>query len=391
MYEISVNETPVKIWARAVDPHAWKEIMNLASLPFVFHHLAFMPDLHGGKGMPIGGVLATKDVIIPNAVGVDIGCGMCAVKTSWKVSDIPRDVLTKQIMRGIRKRIPLGFDHHKEVQNEALLPQGHDVDKMAVVRVQYTAARKQVGTLGGGNHFIELQHDTDDNLWIMIHSGSRNLGNKVAEYYDRLAAQENARNFSVVGPELNLAFIYRKTPLFGAYWEEMKYCVDFAFCNRSLMMQRIQEVLADALPGIAFEPMINIAHNYAAIENHFGENVFVHRKGAVRARAGEVGIIPGSQGTKSYIVEGLGNPDSFESSSHGAGRLMSRTAAVHDLSLEKEMARLDALGIIHALRYQKDLEEAPGAYKDIDEVMANQQDLVRIVTELSPVAVIKGV
>lgn len=391
MYEISVNETPVKIWARAVDPHAWKEIMNLASLPFVFHHLAFMPDLHGGKGMPIGGVLATKDVIIPNAVGVDIGCGMCAVKTSWKVSDIPRDVLTKQIMRGIRKRIPLGFDHHKEVQNEALLPQGHDVDKMAVVRVQYTAARKQVGTLGGGNHFIELQRDTDDNLWIMIHSGSRNLGNKVAEYYDRLAAQENARNFSVVGPELNLAFIYRKTPLFGAYWEEMKYCVDFAFCNRSLMMQRIQEVLADALPGIAFEPMINIAHNYAAIENHFGENVFVHRKGAVRARAGEVGIIPGSQGTKSYIVEGLGNPDSFESSSHGAGRLMSRTAAVHDLSLEKEMARLDALGIIHALRYQKDLEEAPGAYKDIDEVMANQQDLVKIVTELSPAAVIKGV
>ena len=391
MYEISVNETPVKIWARAVDPHAWKEIMNLASLPFVFHHLAFMPDLHGGKGMPIGGVLATKDVIIPNAVGVDIGCGMCAVKTSWKVSDIPRDVLTKQIMRGIRKRIPLGFDHHTEVQDEALLPQGHDVDKMAVVRVQYTAARKQVGTLGGGNHFIELQRDTDDNLWIMIHSGSRNLGNKVAEYYDRLAAQENARNFSVVGPELNLAFIYRKTPLFGAYWEEMKYCVDFAFCNRSLMMQRIQEVLADALPGISFEPMINIAHNYAAIENHFGENVFVHRKGAVRARVGEVGIIPGSQGTKSYIVEGLGNPDSFESSSHGAGRLMSRTAAVHDLSLEKEMARLDDLGIIHALRYQKDLEEAPGAYKDIDEVMANQQDLVRILTELSPVAVIKGV
>lgn len=170
----------------------------------------------------------------------------------------------------------------------------------------------------------------------------------------------------------------------------MKYCVDFAFCNRSLMMQRIQEVISDALPAVVFEPMINIAHNYVAIEHHFGENVFVHRKGAVRARAGEIGIIPGSQGTKSYIVEGLGNPDSFESSSHGAGRLMSRTAAINELSLKDEIARLDAQGIVHAIRGQKDLEEAPGAYKDIDEVMANQQDLVKIVTALSPVAVVKG-
>ena len=170
----------------------------------------------------------------------------------------------------------------------------------------------------------------------------------------------------------------------------MKYCVDFAFCNRSLMMQRIQEVIADALPGVEFEPMINIAHNYAAIEHHFGENVFVHRKGAVRARAGEIGIIPGSQGTKSYIVEGLGNPDSFESSSHGAGRLMSRTAAINELSLKDEVEKLESQGIVHAIRCQKDLEEAPGAYKDIDEVMANQKDLVKIVTELTPIAVVKG-
>ena len=224
----------------------------------------------------------------------------------------------------------------------------------------------------------------------MLHSGSRNLGYKVAEYYNKLAQELNAQNYSVVRPELQLAFIWRKTPLFGAYWNEMKYCVDFAFCNRSLMMQRIQEVIADALPGVAFEPMINIAHNYAAIEHHFGEDVFVHRKGAVRARVGEIGIIPGSQGTKSYIVEGLGNPDSFESSSHGAGRLMSRTAAINELSLKDEVEKLESQGIVHAIRCQKDLEEAPGAYKDIDEVMANQKDLVKIVTELTPIAVVKG-
>jgi tRNA-splicing ligase RtcB len=315
---------------------------------------------------------------------------MCAVKTNWKVADISSDDLRKKIMRGIRNRIPVGFDHHKDLQDESLMPQGHDVDKLTVVKAQYIAARHQIGTLGGGNHFIELQKDGEGNLWIMLHSGSRNLGYKVAEYYNKLAQEVNAQNFSIVRPELQLAFIWRKTPLFGAYWNEMKYCVDFAFCNRSLMMQRIQEVIADALPGVTFEPMINIAHNYAAIEHHFGENVFVHRKGAVRARLGEIGIIPGSQGTKSYIVEGLGNPDSFESSSHGAGRLMSRTAAINELSLKDEVEKLESRGIVHAIRCQKDLEEAPGAYKDIDEVMANQKDLVKIVTELTPIAVVKG-
>ena len=390
MYEIAINNTPVKIWAKAVDPHAWKEIMNLSSLPFVFHHLAFMPDIHGGMGMPIGGVLATKNVIIPNAVGVDIGCGMCAVKTDWKVADISSDILRKKIMSGIRERIPVGFDHHKDLQDDALMPQGHDMDKLTIVKAQYTAARHQIGTLGGGNHFIELQKDPEDNLWIMLHSGSRNLGFKVAEYYNKLALEVNSQNYSVVRPEMQLAFIWQRTPLFGAYWSEMKYCVDFAFCNRSLMMQRIQDVIADALPGVTFEPIINIAHNYAAIEHHFGEDVIVHRKGAVRARAREIGIIPGSQGTKSYIVEGLGNPDSFESSSHGAGRLMSRTAAINELSLKDEVEKLESQGIVHAIRCKKDLEEAPGAYKDIDEVMANQKDLVKIVTELTPIAVVKG-
>lgn len=390
MYEIELNSTPVKIWAKFVDPHAMKEIVNLSMLPFVFHHLAFMPDVHGGKGMPIGGVLATRGVVIPNAVGVDIGCGMCAVKTSLRVEDIPQEVLRKQIMRGIRKQIPLGFDHHKTAQDESFMPQGFDVDKLAVVSRQYVSATKQVGTLGGGNHFIELQKDTEGALWVMIHSGSRNLGAQVGNYYNEKAKVLNRRWFSAVSPDIDMHFLPMQSDEARAYWDEMLYCVEFALCNRRLMMERICQVIGDAFPDSRFEPMINIAHNYAAWENHFDENVIVHRKGATRARAGETGIIPGSQGTKSYIVEGLGNPDSFQSCSHGAGRAMSRTEAVRNLSLEAEVTRLESQGIVHAIRGPKDLEEAAGAYKDIGEVMANQADLVKIVTELSPVAVIKG-
>lgn len=390
MYEIELNNVPVKIWAKGVDPLAMKEIVNLSTLPFIFHHLAFMPDAHGGKGMPIGGVLATRGVVIPNAVGVDIGCGMCAVKTSLRVEDIPSEVLRKQILRGIRKQIPLGFDHHKTAQDEAFMPQGFDIDKLTVVGQQYVSATKQVGTLGGGNHFLELQKDTEGQLWIMIHSGSRNLGAQVGMYYNDKAKMLNRSWFSSVNPDIDMAFLPMQSDMAHAYWDEMNYCVEFALCNRRLMMQRICQVIGDVYPGAQFEPMINIAHNYACWENHFDDDVIIHRKGATRASLGETGIIPGSQGTKSYIVEGLGNPDSFQSCSHGAGRLMSRTEAVRNLSLEDEIAKLEAQGIVHAIRGKKDLEEAAGAYKNIDEVMASQTDLVKIVTELAPVAVIKG-
>ena len=385
-----INNRPVKIWTGEVEDSAMEQIANLTKLPFLFHHLAIMPDVHTGMGMPIGGVLATVDAVIPNAVGVDIGCGMCAVKTSWKVENITSDVLRKKIMRGIRKAIPLGKEHHKKAQDEKFMPQGHDIDSMQVVRSQYISATKQVGTLGGGNHFIELQRDEEGYLWVMIHSGSRNLGKKVGDYYNRLATTLNERWHSVVSPELHLAFLPLKTNEFNNYWAEMQYCVDFALCNRRLMMERIKEILADALPGIEFEPMINIAHNYAAWEHHFSKNVIVHRKGATLAREGVVGIIPGSQGTASYIVEGLGNPDSFCSCSHGAGRVMSRTKAVQSLSLEDEIKRLDDQGIVHAIRTVHDLEEAAGAYKDIETVINNELDLVRIVTRLLPIAVIKG-
>lgn len=385
-----INDRPVKIWTDNVEESAMRQIENLTTQPFLFHHLAIMPDVHAGMGMPIGGVLACNDAVIPNAVGVDIGCGMCAVKTSWKLENITPEVLRKKIMRGIRKRIPLGMDHHKEPQDEAYLPTGHDIDKTVIVKQRHISITKEVGTLGGGNHFIELQKDEEGTLWIMIHSGSRNLGARVGEHYNKIARDLNEKWHSVVKPELRLSFLPRGTKEFEMYWNEMRFCIDFAFCNRRLMMQRIEEVIADALPGIEFEPMINIAHNYAAFEHHYGEDVIVHRKGATLAREGIVGIIPGSQGTASYIVEGLGNPESFCSCSHGAGRVMSRTAAIKTLDMAAEVAQLEAKGIVHAIRCQDDMQEASGAYKDIETVIKNELDLVKIKTRLLPIAVIKG-
>lgn len=385
-----INNRPVKIWTNYVDEKAMQQIENLTTLPFLHHHLAIMPDVHAGMGMPIGGVLACEGAVIPNAVGVDIGCGMCAVKTNWKVSEIPRHVLRKEIMKGIRERIPLGMDHHEKKQDIRFLPEGHEIEKLKIVKLRYDSIQHEVGTLGGGNHFIELQKDEEDNLWIMIHSGSRNLGARVGAYYNEMAKNLNARWHTVVSPEINLPFIAQESKEFGMYWNEMKFCVDFALCNRKLMMSRIEEVLADSLKGIEFDPMINIAHNYAAFENHFGKNVIVHRKGATLAREGVVGIIPGSQGTASYIVEGLGNPDSFCSCSHGAGRVLSRTAAIRTLNMAEEIAQLEAKGIVHAIRCQDDMQEASGAYKNIEEVIANELDLVKVKTKLLPVAVIKG-
>lgn len=390
MEEKIINNVLVKNWAVGLDEHAQMEVENLCSLPFIHHHLALMPDAHGGKGMPIGGVLATKGVVVPNAVGVDIGCGMCAVKTNIRVAEIEEATLRKVILRGIRNRIPLGRDHHKQKQDERFMPQGFDTDSMHVVSRQLVSAMKQVGTLGSGNHFIELQRDDAGLLWIMIHSGSRNLGKQVGEFYNQKAEMLNRRWYSSVPSEINLPFLPVRTSEFKEYWAEMEYCVAFALCNRKLMMERICEVIGDAIAGSEFEPMINIAHNYAQWENHFGENCIVHRKGATSAREGEIGIIPGSQGTCSYITVGLGNPESFMSCSHGAGRRLSRTAARNELSLEEEIARLEKAGVIHAIRYKEDLDEAAGAYKNIDEVMAAQSDLVKIRTRLRPVAVIKG-
>ncbi len=385
-----IGKTVVKLWTTEIDDKAYEQIEHLASLPFIHHHIAMMPDCHGGMGMPIGGVLPTNNVVIPNAVGVDIGCGMCAVKTNIRTHRLTEKILREAIMKGIRARIPVGMEHHQELQDEKHLPTGYDLDKLPVVKTQYKSSLHQVGTLGSGNHFIELQHDEEGWLWIMIHSGSRNLGKQVGDFYNKIARALNELYFSKVDSELMLPFLPLKTPEFKDYWNEMNYCIAFARCNRQLMMERIKEVIADALPTAVFEPTIDIAHNYAAFENHFRKNCIVHRKGAIRARAGEIGIIPGSQGTCSYIVEGLGNPESFMSSSHGAGRLMSRTQAIKTLSLEDEIKMMESKGIIHGIRSQRDLDEAASAYKDIDKVIDLETDLVKVRTKLSPMAVIKG-
>lgn len=394
------GKIPIKSWCNSPEEGALEQARNLTNLPFAFKHVALMPDTHQGYGMPIGGVLATKCVIIPNAVGVDIGCGMCAVKTSLTEIDIET---LKKIMGEIRKSVPVGFNKHKEPQDFNLLPQRFITKLMfdgSICMREEANALLSLGTLGGGNHFIEIQKGNDGHIWIMIHSGNRNLGKQVADHYNKIAVELNAKWHSQVPKDWQLAFLPIDSEEGQAYIREMNYCVEFALANRKLMMDRICKIFSNnflntdasgqVMPQIEFEEMINIAHNYATIESHFGQNVMVHRKGATLAREGIVGIIPGSQGTKSYIVKGKGNKESFKSCSHGAGRKMGRKEAVKTLSLEEEQKLLNDLGVLHSIRNQKDLDEAPSSYKDIDVVMEEQKDLVEILVELKPLAVIKG-
>jgi tRNA-splicing ligase RtcB (3'-phosphate/5'-hydroxy nucleic acid ligase) len=390
MNVIATEKHPIKSWCADLEAGALQQAKNMANLPFVFKHVALMPDAHQGYGIPIGGVLATEGVIIPAAVGVDIGCGMCAMKTNIFVDQGVGNEWLKSIMGEVRKRIPVGFDHHKEEQADVNMPP-RDTHHLEVIRREYDSALTQVGTLGGGNHFIEFQKNCEGLLWVMIHSGSRNLGFRVAHFYNELAKNLNEQWYSSVPREFQLAFLPSDSRESVRYVQEMNYCVEFAKCNRALMMERIREIINDEFGGFYdFKTPIDIAHNYATMENHFGQNVMVHRKGATLARKGTIGIIPGSQGTKSYIVEGRGNPLSFDSCSHGAGRRMGRKDAQRNLVLKDEIDRLNKQGIIHSVRCFNDLDEATGAYKDIDEVMSQQADLVSVVEELTPLAVIKG-
>lgn len=380
---IETNGLPVRMWLEEIEDGAMAQIENLAKLPFAHSHIAIMPDSHQGYGMPIGGVLATTDVIVPNAVGVDIGCGMCAVKTSIKNEELSTDSL-KEIMGKVRSTIPVGFNHQKEEQDESLMP---NVETGPVSSREYKSALKQIGTLGGGNHFIEVQKGSDGFVWIMIHSGSRNIGKQVAEHYNDIAVELNRKYHSSVPEEWELAFLPVDSDEGRDYIKEMNYCLAFAFANRKLMMENIKKCFPS---GTEFDEMINIAHNYASLERHFGKDVWVHRKGATLATKDTIGIIPGSQGTKSYIVRGKGNPFSFNSCSHGAGRKMGRKEASRTLNLEEEIRKLDSIGVVHGIRTVEDLDEAAGAYKDIDTVMRNQEDLVEIMVELTPFGVIKA-
>ncbi|MCL2620369.1 MAG: RtcB family protein [Defluviitaleaceae bacterium] len=364
-------------WCLEPEEGALEQARNIAALPFAHKHIALMPDTHQGFGMPIGGVLAADGAIVPNAVGVDIGCGVLACRTS--LTDIEHDDL-KEILGAVRHTIPTGFNHRKTPLDIEPPP-----DNAPIVAQEHKSARKQVGTLGGGNHFIEFQRGSDGFIWVMIHSGSRNLGKKVCDHYNAVAKAVTKD----IPKAWDLAYLKADSDMGRQYITEMQYCYRFSLKNREVMLGDIAQIVKDMAGGEMGE-VFNIHHNYASLEHHFGKDVWVHRKGATSAKDGEIGIIPGSQGTKSYIVKGLGNPLSFNSCSHGAGRVMGRKQAQRTLSVEEEKAKLDALGILHGIRGVKDLDEASSAYKNIDVVMAEQADLVKIHVELTPLGVIKG-
>lgn len=377
---------PIKSWCgKEIEIKAFEQAMHLANLPFLFKHVAIMPDCHMGYGMPIGGVIATDDVVLPSAVGNDIGCGMRALKTN--ITDLDSN-LVKAMMGNIRKVVPVGKGvNHKKAQSSKHIPVVSH--KGNVICREENNIGIQIGTLGAGNHFIEIQKGSDGHIWFMIHSGSRHLGYAICKYYDKLARGLNEKWFSKVNPKWELAFLPIGTEECRMYIHEMKYALEWANANRELMMSRVVDVAFSVFP---FEILAeyDVHHNYATVENHFGRNVWVHRKGATSAREGQIGIIPGSQKTSSYIVKGKGNRESFMSCSHGSGRTMSRREAREKLNLEEEIKKMDDLGIIHGMRNERDVEEAGAAYKDIKDVMNNQADLVDIVVELKPLGVIKG-
>ena len=395
--KMSINRGPIHIlsWTEDFEEGAQDQAANLSNLPFAFHHIAIMPDVHQGYGMPIGGVMATRGVVVPNAVGVDIGCGMRACKTDILIENFDKDTL-KRIMGKIRQSVPVGFKKHSEGQvvsrklDDALHNINHD-DSVCWRHLEN--AFKSLGTLGGGNHFIEFQAGSDGFIWVMVHSGSRNLGNQVANFYNKKAIELNEKMYTMVPKAWQLAFLPMDSDITDLGWhyiDEMNFCVEYAKQNRKLMMDRIKISICSEVIGAKFDTDLDVAHNYARYENHYGKNVYVHRKGATSARKDELGIIPGSQGTASFIVKGLGNEKSFCSCSHGSGRVLSRKKCKSDLNLAEQKEILDSQGIVHGLRSEGDLDEAPGAYKDITEVMENQNDLVKEVIKLLPIGVLKG-
>lgn len=380
------QRVPIKSWCDPIEDGALQQAIDLSKLPIAFRHIALMPDCHQGYGMPIGGVMACGRAIIPNAVGVDIGCGMGAVKTNYFAKQITKEQI-KQIMGIVRENVPVGFSHNEIEQKWDGFDRAPDIK---VIQDQLSSARKQLGTLGGGNHFIEIQ-EGEGIIWLMIHSGSRNFGYRIAKEYNEKAMALCERWHSDI-PNKHLAFLPMETKEAKEYFECMTYALDFAMENRKRIMGHFKEAVNKVLHCLFFDE-INIHHNYAAWENHFKKNVIVHRKGATSARKGQKGIIPGSMGTPSYIVEGLGNPESFMSCSHGAGRKMGRAHASRILTKQECDKAMD--GIVFGRWGQDrkgnlDLGEAPQAYKDIDEVIQSEIDLIKPVVKLWPLGVIKA-
>lgn len=399
---------PIKIWLKDIsqlEDSCLEQAYHLSQLPFLHKWICLMPDTHTGKGMPIGGVIAAKDVVIPNAVGVDIGCGMDFVPTNIKVEDIRgiqtgNGTLIQSIIGNIMRSIPLNTERYKTPQESGVLDRAkQEMEKyeqnpelLPLIDDGYF----QVGSLGGGNHFIELQEDQDGFLCIMIHSGSRHLGKAVCDHFHGMARELNRRWYSDVKDEYHLAFLPVEAEEGKQYINWMNLAMDYAFENRARMLEKTCAAVKELIEKhtghtVGFGQEINCHHNYASLENHYDENVWVHRKGATRVREGEMAVIPGAMGSYSYVVEGKGNRESFCTSSHGAGRCYSRSGAMKAFSIEQVMVDLKEQDIVLGKRKKNDVaEECRFAYKDIDQVMAQQQDMVTPVRKLKTVGVVKG-
>lgn len=392
------QRVPVKIWSQieTVEPAAIQQLRNVASLPFVFKHVSAMPDVHSGIGSTVGSVVATKGAVVPALIGVDIGCGMMAVRLG-----IPLNILkdkAKEIRSSIERSVPVGKNSHKTVSDSVReWSRWKDTQHLYATANHkrgadslIATAMNQMGTLGGGNHFIELCEDTEGHCWVMLHSGSRNIGKSLAEIHIDRAKADMKRMFISL-PDPDLAYYAEDTDFYNQYMYDLQWAQDYAFANRKRMMQLILRDISYAIGWqgmpVPYSSEVNCHHNYASRENHYGENVLITRKGAVRAREGDLGIIPGSMGTRSYIVRGLGNVESFHSCSHGAGRKMSRTEAKRRFTVADLIAQTDG---IECRKDEDVIDEIPGAYKSIDEVMENQKDLVEVVAQLKQFLCIKG-
>lgn len=385
MIVLNTEKLPIKIWATNKDLEGFDEAIeqakNLANHPLSRKWVCLMPDFHIGYGMPIGGVLATQGGVVPNAVGVDIGCGMVAGKTNLKVSDLDKELL-QAIRLSIHKRIPVGMTHHKEKQASDLLD-SYDFDD-PVISKQLESAYYQIGSLGGGNHFIEIQADQNDVIWIMLHSGSRNLGLQVCNYYHG-KAKEYMEKFHSNIPDMDLAFLPEDVEEYGMYLRAMQFCMKFAEASRESMFQKTMEAFLEN--GLKFDisEKFDTHHNFAQMENHYGQNLLIHRKGAVKAEG--LVTIPGSMGTSSYICEGLKPKESFNTCSHGAGRVLGRKQANALITHEQAVEAMQH--VVFGIK-QGDYDEMPMAYKDIDKVIEYQSDLVKPLFKLRPLAVCKG-
>lgn len=386
---------PVKIFTQDIDHDSIEQLSKMAQLPFIHSHIAVMPDVHVGKGATVGSVIPTKHAIIPAAVGVDIGCGMNAIRLNLKAHQLPDNL--SPLRHAIERKVPVGFNMHKQVKAKAstLTPLEKRLQPILLkhsglvrmLRQFDTTWQKQLGTLGGGNHFIEICLDENQDVWIMLHSGSRGLGNVIGTYFIELAKKEAQHRFGHV-PDKDLSYFAEGSASFDDYVEAVEWAQSYAYENRREMMRLILEAIRPILPSFQMtKEAINCHHNYVSQENHFGENVFVTRKGAIRAREDELGIIPGSMGARSYIVRGKGNPESFCSCSHGAGRKMSRSKA--KLLFNQQ----DLIAQTQGIECRKDsgvIDEIPSAYKDIDQVIAYQSDLIEVVHTLKQILCIKG-